>query len=95
MPPELKEVDWASLKPKGMTDLTLSGEYIDICTAFESGLTPGQFRLLPFMEQAELTAYWYVNNRIRNFQADEQQKQAVQRQKEMDAKANKQGNNRR
>lgn len=94
MPPELEDVDWPSLKPKGMTDLTLSSEYIEISTAFESGILPGEFRLMPFTEQAELTAYWFVNHRIGNFQADEQQKEGRRRQDEMNNKANQQGNRR-
>lgn len=94
MPPEIKDFDWESIKPKGMTDLTLSSEYNEVWTAFESGLTPGQFRLLDYHEQAELTAYWYVNSKIKSFYSEEQRKEGVKKQNEIDSKANSRGNKR-
>lgn len=77
-----------------MTDMTLSSEYNEVWTALESGLTPGQFRLLPYDEQAELTAYWYVNSRIKSFYADEQRAEAVRKQQEMESAAKARGNKR-
>jgi hypothetical protein len=71
-----------------MTDMTLSAEYNEVWTAFESGLTPGEFRLLPYDEQAELTAYWYVNSRIKSFYAEEQRSEAERKRQEMEAAAN-------
>jgi len=87
MPPEIKDFDWDSIKPRGMTELTLSADYNQVWTALESGLLPGQFRLLPYDEQAELTAYWYVNGRIKSFYANEQRVEGVRKQKEMEAQA--------
>ena len=87
MPPELKEFDWASIKPDGMTELTLSHEYTEVTAAVESGMIPGEFRMLPYAEQAELTAYWYVNSRIKSFYAYELEEIARERQADIDAKA--------
>ncbi len=74
--------------------MTLSSEYNEVWTALESGLTPGKFRLLPYDEQAELTAYWYVNSRIKSFYADEQRAEALRKQQEMESAANARGNKR-
>jgi hypothetical protein len=92
MPKELEEHDWEASKPKGMKELTLSHEYNEIWTALESGLRPSQFRMLPYDEQAELTAYWYVNSRIKSFYADEQRQVAEKKRQEMEAEAKKRGN---
>jgi hypothetical protein len=77
-----------------MTKLTNSAEYNEVWTAVQTGLTPKKFRLLPYDEQAELTAYWLVNSRIKAFYADEQTREAKRKQQEMEAKANAQGNRR-
>ena len=91
MPTELKEFDWDSIKPDGMTELTLSHEYNEITAAVESGMIPGEFRLLPYVEQAELIAYWYVKSRIKSFYANEQEQKALKRQADIEAKANPKG----
>ncbi len=88
------DYDWEANRPSGMTRLTNSAEYNEVWTAVQTGLTPKQFRLLPYDEQAELTAYWLVNNRIQSFYADEQRKEAKRKQQEMESKANTQGNRR-
>jgi hypothetical protein len=88
MPTELKEFDWDAIKPDGMTELSLSHEYSEVTAAVESGMVPGEFRMLPYAEQAELIAYWYVNSRIKSFYANEQEQKAKKRQAEIDAKAN-------
>lgn len=95
MPPELKDYDFQSSKPDGMTDLTLSHEYNQVWTAMEAGLKPADFRLLPWDEQAELTAFFYVQNRIKAFYADEQKAMAEKKQREYEAKAKAQGQRRR
>lgn len=94
MPPELADTDWDEHKPDGMTDLTYSYEYNQVWAALESGLTPGEFRLLPWDEQAELTAYLYVRNRIQVFQAHENRQEAERKQKEIESKAKSQGKRR-
>ena len=94
MPPEIKDFDWDTIKPSGMTAMTLSYSYNQVWTAIKTGLTPGQFRMLPYHEQAELSAYWYVSNRINEYQADENRQEGVRKQNEMNKKANQPGNRR-
>jgi hypothetical protein len=94
MPPELKDYDWNANQPQGMTALTLSEEYNQVWTALESGLTPGGFRMLPYEEQAELTAYWYVHSRMQSYYADEQKRNAEQKQREMELQSKMQRNRR-
>lgn len=91
MPEELKDFPWDDIKPSGMSELTLSSEYNLITTAVKTGMIPSEFRMLPYDEQAELMAYWYVNSRIQSFYAEEQRVEAVRKQKEMEAKAKPKG----
>jgi hypothetical protein len=95
MPPELEEYDWEAHKPHGMTELTLSEDYNLVWTAVETGLIPGEFRMLPYDEQAELMAYWYVNSRIKSYYADEQRAEAERKQRQAEADAKAGGNRRR
>lgn len=87
MPPELVDYDFASSKPDGMTELTLSVEYNLVWTAAQAGMIPADFRQLPYDEQAELMAFYYVQSRIKSFYADEQRAIAEKRQRELEAKA--------
>ncbi len=87
MPPELQDYDFDANKPEGLIDLTLSHEYNTAWTAKEAGLTPSAFRLLPWDEQAELTAFYYVQGRVKAFHADQQQQLATQKQKQAEAQA--------
>lgn len=92
MPPELKDYDFESNNPDELTPLSLSREYNDVWTAIKAGMVPGEFRMLPYEEQAELTAYFYVTNRIEAYHADKQTQAADKRRREMEAKAKPQGN---
>lgn len=56
-----------------MPNLTISFDYQIIHTALECGLTPNQFRLLEWGEQAELLAYYKVKGLIDSFYQDAHQ----------------------
>lgn len=83
MPPELVDYDFDANKPEGMTDLTLSHAYNVAWTAQQAGMTPAAYRLLPWDEQAELMAYFYVAGRIKSFYADQQQTIAERKSREL------------
>jgi len=87
MPPELVDYDFDAHRPEGMTDLTLSHAYNIAWTAEQAGMTPAEYRVLPWEEQAELMAYFYVAGRIKAFYADQQQTLAERKQREYEAKA--------
>lgn len=72
---------------EGMTELSLSKAYNDVWTALESGLTPGQFRNLACLEQAELTAFHYVKGLINGFYYSEREAIDQRRRQEMESKA--------
>ncbi len=95
MPPELEDYDFESNNPDEMDALSFSSFYNEVWTAIQAGMTPGEFRMLPYIEQAELTAFFYVENRIKAYHADSQTKAADERRIEMERKANIQGKKRR
>lgn len=95
MPPELKDYDFESNNPDEMDALSFSNAYNEVWTAIQAGMTPGDFRMLPYMEQAELTAFFYTENRIKAYHADRQTEAAEKRRTEVERKANAQGNKRR
>ena len=95
MPPELEDMDWDAIAPEGMTDLTLSEQYNQVWTAREAGMLPEEFRMLPWDEQAELIAFYFVHNRIKAFYAEEQTQLAKRKQAEIEAQANARSHQRR
>lgn len=88
MPPELVDYDFDANRPDGLIDLSLSHDYNVAWTAHEAGYTPAAFRLLPWDEQAELTAFYYVQGRISTFHAEQQTAMAEKKRHEYEAKAN-------
>lgn len=53
-----------------MPNLTIPFEYQIIWTALEAGLTPNEFRMLGWHEQAELLAFYKVKGKIDSYYQD-------------------------
>ena len=45
-------------------------EYIHVMVAKENGLTPGEFRMLSWEEQAELIGFHTANQRVQQYYAE-------------------------
>lgn len=70
MPPELAEYEVPP--PEGMPEpLTMPYDYWVVWTAIESNMTPGEFRLLPWEEQAELIAWHMVKQKVQAYYHNE------------------------
>lgn len=60
-------------------------DYIQMVVAKESGLTPGEFRLLPWEEQAEMVGFHIANQRVQQYY--QEYHEAVFKQRMADAEA--------
>lgn len=70
-----------------MPEVTHNMEYIHAKAAKDSGLTPGEFRLLPWEEQAEMIGFYTANQRVEQYYQEFHQQVFERKRLEMESQA--------
>lgn len=74
-----------------MPQISHNMDYIHVMVAQESGLTPGEFRLLSWEEQAEMIGFHIANQRVQQYYQEYHEKVFKRRMAEADAKSQQGG----